>query len=181
MVKIPLLTSAYLTLDYMLRHLNNHRGSVSAIDLSVDLLQKSELRVLAQVPLLSKVVDNILSNLALEDRDVLDVLTSVELDLQDADGLIVVVSVVGFPLRNVRLSHAARRLGLHGSSRALVAVNRRESGALWPFRGSAVNGVPLSHVRGSLGRDGREASRLLHRRILTGWARLPDIAQTLAR
>ena len=59
----------------------------------VDLLKKSEFSSLTKVELSSELIDDLLWELSLIDLDVLNVLASVKLDLEDADWLLLLLPV----------------------------------------------------------------------------------------
>ena len=65
----------------------------SCIDLLIDLLKKSEFGSLTKVELSSKLIDNFLWELSLVNLDVLDVFSSIKLDLKDADWLLFLLSL----------------------------------------------------------------------------------------
>ena len=59
----------------------------------IDLLKKSEFGSLTKVELSSKLIDNFLWELSLVNLDVLDVFSSIKLDLKDADWLLFLLSL----------------------------------------------------------------------------------------
>ena len=60
----------------------------------INLLKKSKLGSLAEVELSAKLVDNLFWELTLVDLDVLDILATIKLDLEDADWLLLFLSLL---------------------------------------------------------------------------------------
>lgn len=60
----------------------------------INLLKKSKLGSLAEVELSAKLVDNLFWELSLVDLDVLDILATIKLDLEDADWLLLFLSLL---------------------------------------------------------------------------------------
>lgn len=74
---------------YSLLILSTYCGPTSSsVDLFVNLFQKSELGSLAQVEFSAEVLHDVLWQLSFEHLDVLDVLATVELNLEDANWLL---------------------------------------------------------------------------------------------
>ena len=59
----------------------------------IDLLKKSEFSSLTKVELSSELIDDLLWKLSFVNLDVLDVLSSIELDLKDANWLFLLLSI----------------------------------------------------------------------------------------
>ena len=158
----------------MLRLLNNNSLCVSTrsvVDLGVDLLQEAQLRVLREVELHAEVLHDFLSDLALVDRDVLDILAAIELDLEHAEGLF--AGVVDD--RQVLLRLVARRHGDGVAGRLLGSGLDRATGAgepllrckpcagVWPcVRRRLRWHVAFAEIHRVSGNNRREAGRRLH-------------------
>lgn len=65
----------------------------SCVDLLIDLLKKSEFGSLTEVELSSELIDDFLWELSLVNLDVLNVFSSIKLDLEDADWLLFLLSL----------------------------------------------------------------------------------------
>ena len=90
----------------------------------IDLFKKSELSSLTKVELSSELIDDFFWELSLVDLDVLDVLASIELDLEDADWLLLHLSSL-----LAEVVHLLSRLWALLNRRSIVASSAGASGA----------------------------------------------------
>lgn len=65
----------------------------SCVNLLIDLLKESELSSLTKIELSSELIDDLFWELSLVNLDVLDVLSTIELNLEDADWLLLLLSL----------------------------------------------------------------------------------------